>query len=39
MIDHVQAVPEPIKVAASICKHILHDDESASCSGINASMQ
>ena len=27
------------KITASICKHILFDDGSASCSGIDASMQ
>ena len=39
LIDHVQSLPEPIKITASNCKHILCDDGSASCSGIDASMQ
>ena len=36
LIDHVQSLPEPIKATVSICKHILCDNESASCSGIDA---
>ena len=39
LIDDVKSSPEKIKITASICKHILCDDGSASCSGIDASMQ
>ena len=39
LIDHVQSLPEPIKVTASRCNNILCDDGSASCSGIDTSMQ
>ena len=35
----VKSSPEQIKITASICKHILCDDGSASYSGIDASMQ
>ena len=33
LIDRLQSFPEQIKVTATICKHILHDEGSASCSG------
>ena len=39
LIDHVKSSPEQIKITASICKHILCDDGSAACSGIDALMQ
>ena len=39
LIDHVQSLPVPIKVAVSICKHVLCDDEGASSSGIYALIQ
>ena len=39
LIDRVKSSPEQIKITASIYKHILCDDESAACSGIDASMQ
>ena len=39
LIDCVKSSPEQIKITASICKHLLCDDESAACSGIDASMQ
>ena len=39
LIDCLQSLPEQIKVTATICKHILHDKGSVSCSGIDASMQ
>ena len=39
LIDNVQSLPEQIIVMATICKHILCDEVSASCSGIDASMQ
>ena len=39
LIDRVKYSPEHIKITVSICKHILCDDESAGCSGIDASMQ
>ena len=37
--DRVKSSPEQIKITSSICKHILCDDGSASCSGIDSSMQ
>ena len=39
LIDRVKSSPEQIKITASICQHILCDDGSAACSGIDASMQ
>ena len=39
LTDHVQSSPEQIKITASICKHILSEDGSPSCSGIDSSMQ
>ena len=39
LIDRVNFSPEQIKITASICKHILCDDGSASRSGKDASMQ
>ena len=39
MIDRVKSLPEQIKSTASIYKHILCDNGSAACSGIDASMQ
>ena len=39
LIDRVRSSPKQIEITASICKHILCDDGSASCSGIDASMQ
>ena len=39
MIDCVKSSPEQIKITVSICKHILCDNGSAGCSGIDASMQ
>ena len=39
LIDRVKSSPKQIKFTASICKHILCDDGSAACSGIDASMQ
>ena len=37
--DRVKSWSEQIKITASICKHILCDDGSGACSGIDASMQ
>ena len=39
LIDRVESSSKQIKITASICKHILCDDGSASCSGIDVSMQ
>ena len=39
LIDHVKSSPEQIKITASIYKHILCDDGSVACFGIDASMQ
>ena len=39
LIDCVKSSPEQIKITASIYKHILCDNGSAACSGIDASMQ
>ena len=39
LIDRVKSSPEQIKITASIFEHILYDDGSAACSGIDASMQ
>ena len=39
LIDCVKSSPKQIKITASICKHILCDDGSTSCSGTDASMQ
>ena len=39
LIGRVISSPEQIKITASIFKHILCDDGSASCSGQDASMQ
>ena len=39
LIDRVKSLPKQIKITVSICKHILCDDGSAGCSGIDASMQ
>ena len=39
LIDSVKTSPQQIKITASICKHILCDDGSDSCSGIDTSMQ
>ena len=38
LTDRVKSSPEQIKITASVCKHILCDDGSASYSGIDASM-
>ena len=39
LIDRVQYFPEQIKATASVGKHILWDDGSALCSGVDALMQ
>ena len=39
LIDCVKSLPAQIKITASIYKHILCDNGSAACSGIDASMQ
>ena len=39
LIDCIKSSPKQIKITASIYKHILCDDGSAACSGIDASMQ
>ena len=36
LIDRLKSSPELIKITASIYKHILCDDGSAACSGIDA---
>ena len=39
MIGRVQSLPNQIKVTASICNHILCDNGTASCSGIDVLRQ
>ena len=39
LIGHVQSMPNQIKVTASICKHFLCDNGTASCSGRDVLMQ
>ena len=39
LIDRVKSSPEQMKITASIYKHILCDDGSAACPGIDVSMQ
>ena len=39
LIGRVQSLPNQIKVTASICKHLLCDNGTATCSGIDVLMQ
>ena len=39
LIGRVQSLPNRIKVTASICKHVLCDNGTASCSGIDVLTQ
>ena len=39
LIGRVQSLPNRIKVTASICKHVLCDNGTSSCSGVDVLMQ
>ena len=39
LIGRVQSLPNQTKVTASICKHLLCDNGTATCSGIDVLMQ